>query len=278
VVDTLDLALQRPATATTRYGFVFADLRAHGRDRVVPADAGARHRERFRGLVMAAARRHGALDLTSVGDGYFLVLPGPKAAVRCARSIVTAAARPDDGEEALRVAAGVHAADLETGTAGPHDGAGRLAARIGAVTPSGEVHVTATVVDQVGRTAGLRFEPRALPPLKGLSSPPAVFAAVEETGSVPATARVIRVLAMGTLAGLLSLAVMVGSGGVRPALVDDPLAGGTMIASPPVDLALPVGGGVGAGDPDGHLGPAPSAGSGPSDPLPAPLHIRSRFR
>jgi hypothetical protein len=287
VVDTLDLALRQPTASLARYGFVFADLRAHGRGQTVPADAGAALRGRFRGLVTAAARRHGALDLTPIGDGYYLLLPSPRAALRCARSIVTSAAETPDGAEPLRVAVGVHAGDAEASARGPLDGPGHLAARIGAVAPIGEVHVTGAVVDLAGRTAGIRFEPRTLPPLKGLARPPSVYAAVGETGAVGA-GRMIRVLAMGSLAGLLSLTVMAGFGGaalVSPSAgLDTPdggAAGGTVIASPPVDLVAPGAGGVNGtsgADPDPGSGPVATPDPEPPGPIRAPIHLRLRFR
>lgn len=283
-MDSIDLALPRPVSATAVRGFVFADLRAHGRGRPMPNDAGVELRERFRGTVSAAARRHGALDMTAVGDGYYVVLPNPRAALRCARAIVTAADQPTEGREPLRVAVGVHAAPADLIARPPLDGPGHLAARIGAVAPTGVVLVTQEVVDQVGHS-GLRFEPRVLPPLKGIRAVPTVFAATGD-GPSSGSGRVARLLAMGSLAGLLSLAAVVGLAGQPIGPMDGPLVDGGGAATtlgpdvigPGVDGEL--GGAAGTtGVDDGEDGLVPSAKpTDPPPPLRAPLQLTLRFR
>jgi class 3 adenylate cyclase len=281
VVETLDLALSRSMATATTCGFVFADLRAHGRARPAPADAGADLRVRFKGIVNGAARRFGALDLTPVGDGYYLVLPSPRAAVRCARAIAAEASRPPDGAEPLRVGVGVHSAAVDRVELGPLEGPGHLAARIGAVAPSGDVLVTAAVVEHLGRNSGLRYEPRTLPPLKGLSVSPAVYAAVGEAMPVASASRVVRLLAMGSLAGLLGLAVISSFGDRLPGVIDEPLAGGTGPAQTPGELVDPgPAGATGATDLEpGEVLPGASSMPTPSEPpLTPPIHIRLRFR
>ena len=119
--------------------------------------------ERHHAIVRGELRRHRAVEIDNVGDGFLARFDGPARAIRCASSIVDAV-RDAVG---LDVRAGIHTGECEllgdkvTGVA-VHTGA-----RVAPHARAGEVVVSSTVRDLVAGS-GIEFRNRGAVELKGL--------------------------------------------------------------------------------------------------------------
>jgi class 3 adenylate cyclase len=112
----------------------------------------------------------------TTGDGVLAQFDGPERAVRAAESIRAAAKILG-----LDIRAGVHSGEVEI-TAGDLRGiAVHTAARIMAEAGSGEILVSATVMDLVDGS-GLAFEDAGLRELKGLAGKRQLFRLVASAG------------------------------------------------------------------------------------------------
>jgi len=134
------------------------------RELVTSHHALVRHElERFRGR-----------ELDTAGDGFLAAFDGPARAARCACAIVS-------GVKALGIAvrAGLHTGECELMADGKLGGiAVHIGARVAALALPGEVLVSSTVRDLVGRS-GLVFEDRGVRSLRGVPEDWHLFAVAQ---------------------------------------------------------------------------------------------------
>ena len=116
----------------------------------------------FYAAVRAELGRFRGTEIDTAGDGLFASFDGPARAIRCARSICTAA-RP----LGMKVRVGIHTGECEL-IGGKIGGiAVHIGARVAALAQSGEILVSNTVRDLVVGS-GLQFEERGAHRLKGV--------------------------------------------------------------------------------------------------------------
>jgi pimeloyl-ACP methyl ester carboxylesterase len=113
-------------------------------------------------LVRRQLERFRGVEIDTTGDGFFASFDGPARAIRCALAI-------RDGVRALglEVRAGVHTGECERVDGKLGGVAVNIGARVAALAGTGEVLVSATVVDLVAGS-GLVFEERGEHELKGV--------------------------------------------------------------------------------------------------------------
>jgi class 3 adenylate cyclase/pimeloyl-ACP methyl ester carboxylesterase len=123
-----------------------------------------------------------------LGDGSLSVLPGPAAAIRCARTIIEQAQSLQ-----LEVRAGVHTGECERRAGDVIGIAVHIAARVSAMAGPGEIWVTRTVRDIIGGS-GLALRSRGEHRLKGVPEPWELFElrAHEENVTVGTESRTLR--------------------------------------------------------------------------------------
>lgn len=122
-------------------------------------------------LVRRDIERFRGRELATTGDGFLASFDGPARAVRCAQSIVRAAA--DIG---IAVRAGVHAGEFDLRE---NDASGltvHIASRVANLAGSGEVLASSTVKDLLAGS-GIDFESRGEHELKGVPDTWRLFAA-----------------------------------------------------------------------------------------------------
>lgn len=115
--------------------------------------------------------RHGGVEVSHTGDGFFVVFDDPRAAIECAVSIQRTMAwhRREHGF-APWVRIGLHSSDA-TRVGANYRGRGvHLAARVGAVAERDEVVVSRATIDLAGAPPFPSSDPRSVP-LKGIKDP-----------------------------------------------------------------------------------------------------------
>jgi len=121
-------------------------------------------------LVRRQLAHFGGREINTLGDGFVASFDGPARAVRCARTITAEVPSLD-----LEVRAGVHTGECEVRGNDLAGIAVHVAARVGALAPSGEVLVSSTVRDLVAGS-GIRFVERGTHVLKGVPEEWRLFA------------------------------------------------------------------------------------------------------
>jgi class 3 adenylate cyclase len=121
-------------------------------------------------IVRAEIARFGGREVNTTGDGFLSAFSSPTQAVRCARSIVTAAAAAG-----IAVRVGAHTGECEIRGSDLAGLTVHIAARVAALAASGEVLVSRTVRDLVAGSE-LRFVPRGEHELKGVPEAWQLFA------------------------------------------------------------------------------------------------------
>jgi class 3 adenylate cyclase len=121
-------------------------------------------------------KRFGGHEVDTAGDGFFATFDTPAAGVRCACAIVEAVR-----EVGVEIRAGLHFGEVErvgekVGGIGVVTGA-----RVSAAAGPGEVLVTSTIVDLVGRS-GLELADRGTRDLKGIPAGWHLFAVTSIDG------------------------------------------------------------------------------------------------
>ncbi len=147
----------------TLASMVFTDIVESTRRAVELGDA------RWRDLVAEHNRqaeraidRHGGQLVETTGDGVIGLFEGPDRAIRAAAAIRDASRRLG-----LEIRAGIHTGEVRASGDGVRGIAVHTAARIMSVAGSGEILVSATVMDLVDGS-GLEFEDAGMHELKGL--------------------------------------------------------------------------------------------------------------
>jgi class 3 adenylate cyclase len=122
-------------------------------------------------LVRRDIERFRGRELATTGDGFLASFDGPGRAIRCAQSIVRAAAGAGIG-----VRAGVHAGEFDLRE---NDASGltvHIASRVASLAGAGEVLTSSTVKDLLAGS-GIEFESRGEHELKGVPDTWRLFAA-----------------------------------------------------------------------------------------------------
>ncbi|HEY1565873.1 MAG TPA: adenylate/guanylate cyclase domain-containing protein [Solirubrobacteraceae bacterium] len=166
--------LHEAATGTTRSGergrelttLMFTDVvgsteLVDQRGDLAWSDLARRHEHQIRTIIDES----GGELIKMLGDGSLSVLPGPAAALRCARAIV------DQAQPlGLTIRVGVHTGECQRSEGDVLGIAVHIAARIAALAGPGEIWVSRTVRDIVGGS-GLTMSERGTHSLKGVSEP-----------------------------------------------------------------------------------------------------------
>ena len=103
--------------------------------------------------------------IDTAGDGMLATFDGPARAIRCAESILR-----DVGSLGVKVRAGIHTGEIETGRDGVAGIGVHIGARVSALAGPNEILVSRTVKDLVAGS-GYEFEDRGLHELKGVPDP-----------------------------------------------------------------------------------------------------------
>lgn len=122
-------------------------------------------------LVREELRRHGGVEVKTLGDGFMAAFPSARAAVLCA---VQVQKRLDEynqlhPEASLRVRMGLHAGEPISSEQDFIGQAVNIAARITGCAQGGQIWISDVVRQLVGHVAGVRFEDRGWKDLKGVA-------------------------------------------------------------------------------------------------------------
>ncbi|HEY8731176.1 MAG TPA: AAA family ATPase [Candidatus Limnocylindria bacterium] len=159
--------------------FLFSDLRDYTRFVESHGDAAAATLiADYRRIVRAEIAKHEGAEVKTEGDSFYVVFTTTGAAVSCAAAVLRAAERysRERLDRPLRIGIGIHA-----GEPVPHEGqfvgtAVIVAARLAQSAQAGELLVTEVVRALLPRSLTLPMEERTGLTLKGLDTPPRVFA------------------------------------------------------------------------------------------------------
>jgi pimeloyl-ACP methyl ester carboxylesterase len=131
---------------------------------------------RMQSSMAAEAVRHGGTAVGSHGARVYAVFDGPARAVRCALAVAAMSQR-----SSLPMRIGLHTGECDVRRVVAHDLVGEVAARVAALSRSGEVLVARTVVDLVAGSE-LRFRHRGAQELIPGLGTWSVFAVEHDTG------------------------------------------------------------------------------------------------
>ncbi len=176
--ETMTVAIRAGGVSATT-SFLFADLRDSTRFAGTHGDAAASEViADYRRIVRAQIARAGGREMTTEGDGFFIVFDSAKRAVECAVAIQRAAAERtrDRPDRPIRVGIGIHAGEPVIQERNYVGLAVNIAARLAQNARAGEILLSDVMRALVKASDVPTMVKRDRISLKGIDEPPDIYA------------------------------------------------------------------------------------------------------